>query len=65
MAFYNKGNKVTLKCKHLQEMSEHVKIQDVKETDFPSLILGQVVILVTHRGEKALTAKFRHSNIYP
>lgn len=37
-------------------MSENVKIQDVKETDFPSLILGQVIISVTHRGEKALTA---------
>lgn len=36
-------------------MSEHVKIQDVEETDFPSLILGQVIIQVTHRGEKALT----------
>lgn len=46
-------------------MSEHVKIQNVKETDFPSLILDQVIIPVTHRGEKALTAKFRHSNIYP
>lgn len=42
-------------CEHLEEMSEHVKIQDVKETYFPSLILGQVIILVTHRGEKALT----------
>lgn len=35
-------------------MAKHVKIQDVKETDFPSLILGQVIILVTHRGETEL-----------
>lgn len=36
-------------------MSEHVKSQGVNETDFLSLISDQMSILVTYRGEVALT----------
>lgn len=54
----------SLKCKHIGEISGHLKSQDVNETDFPSSISDQMSILVTCRGEVVLTELSSGVGIY-